>query len=97
MPCVNGVPDCMGVPEMPATSFEERSSSATIEKAHLVRGVSPSTDHGRRQVRRVMWRDFARDWRLWSTAERAAAMVLLAALATTPAFILVASCVQAIP
>jgi hypothetical protein len=44
-----------------------------------------------------MWRDFARDWRLWSTAERAAAMVLLAALATTPAFILVASCVQAIP
>jgi hypothetical protein len=82
---------------MPATSFEERSSSATIEKAYLVRGVSPSTDHGRRQVRRVMWRDFARDWRLWSTAERAAAMVLLAALATTPAFILVASCVQAIP
>jgi hypothetical protein len=86
---------------MPATSVEERPSSATIKKAYLVSGVGPSTDHGHRQVRRGMWRDLARDlardWRLWSTAERATAMVLLVVLATTPAFILVASCVQAIP
>lgn len=87
----------MGVPEMPAASFEERPSSATIEKAYLVSGVSASTDHGHRQVRRGMRRDFARDWRLWSTAERATAMFLLVALATTPAFILVASYVHAIP
>jgi hypothetical protein len=87
----------MGVPEMPAASFEERPSSATIEKAYLVSGVSPSTDHGHRQVRHGMWRDLARDWRLWSTAERATAMFLLVALATTPPFILVASYVHAIP
>ena len=82
---------------MPATSFEERPSSATLEKAYLVSGISPSTDHGHRRVRRGMWRDLARDWRLWSTAERATAMFLLVASATTPAFILVASYVHAIP
>jgi hypothetical protein len=82
---------------MPATSFEERPSSATIAKAHLVRGVSPSTDHGHRQVGRGMWRDLARDWRLWSVVERATAMFLLVALTTTPGFIFVASYVQAIP
>jgi hypothetical protein len=82
---------------MPATSFEERSSSATLEKAYLVSGIRLSTDPGHRQVGRGVWHDLARDWRLWSTAERATAMLLLVALATTPAFILVASYVQAIP
>ena len=82
---------------MPDASFEERPSNATIEKAYLVSGVSPPTDRGHRQVRRGMWRDFARDWRRWSTAERATAMFLLVALATTHASILVAVYVHAIP
>ena len=82
---------------MTDASFEERPSSATIEKAFLVSGVRPSTGHGHRQVRRGMWRDFARDWRRWSTAERATAMFLLVALATTHASILVAVYLDAIP
>jgi hypothetical protein len=87
----------MGVPEMPDASFEERPSSATIKKAYLVSGVSRPTDHGRRRVRCGMWRDFARDWRRWSTAERATATFLLVALATTHASTLVAFYVHAFP
>jgi hypothetical protein len=87
----------MGALEMPTTSFEKRPLGATIESAYLVGRASPSPDHGHRQIGRGMWRDLARDWCLWSTAERTTALFLLAALATTPAFILVASYVQAIP
>jgi hypothetical protein len=38
------------------------------------------------QVRCRLWRDLARDWHRWSSAERAVAVFLLFALATMPAF-----------
>jgi len=38
------------------------------------------------QVRCRLWRDLARDWHRWSSAERAVAVFLLFALATMSAF-----------
>jgi hypothetical protein len=46
--------------------------------------------NGDRQVRCGLWRDLARDWHRWSSAERAVAVFLLFALPTMPAFFLIA-------
>lgn len=75
---------------MSAVRLEEKNSSAAIEKPHLVSGVNPSTINGDRQVRCSPWRDLARDWHRWSSAERAVAVFLFFALATMPAFFLIA-------
>ena len=75
---------------MSAVSSEEKNSSAAVEKPHLVSGVNPSTINGDRQVRCGLWRDLARDWHRWSSAERVVAVFLLFALATMPAFCLIA-------
>lgn len=70
---------------MSALRFEEMGSGVAKEKPHLASGAKPSTINRKRQVRCGPWRDLARDWHLWSSAERAVAVFLLFALTTMPA------------
>lgn len=56
--------------------------------------AGPAHRAAERPARPALWRDLSRDWCLWSSGERAAAIVLLIALAIMPAFLLVAGYVH---
>jgi hypothetical protein len=79
---------------MSAVTSEEPSSSTTTEKTRDASPAHLSTINRNRQFRIGLWSDLARDWHLWSSAERATAVFLLIAVTTTPALLVAAGYVR---
>jgi hypothetical protein len=73
----------------------EKLSSVVFEADETNRVSPSSTDKADRSGTPGVWHDLTRDWRLWSKAERTAAIFLLIALAATAALLLITGHVHA--